>query len=700
MSGESSPDLDSTFPEASSLEGGTVPVAFIQNYNNQCAGHGGSFEDYSDYVLVFNSEAVRSVAGFASETSKKDEESSKLALAAASEALSNILRRIASSGLKVEAGDFGPSRVALFITCPLARIRHEYLASKINDYLHGIRVADIENLTAASPPANVENLTFTTAERLRLVHQILTSPVESGGAGISQGDPFVECLYPVHDRKFNRAWLKRITTKWRVDFDDLTVVKDHFGAELAYYFAFIDFYFAWLLAPAAFGLIVYLFAGVSSVLYGILNLGWATVFLEAWSRRQTDLAVRWEVANASRVEKVRPEFRESSLVKDPVTGELKPVLVSVPIVALLGAVLGVLPSLVYMVSVNSFSSLYLKLAGWLTAFENHRTDREHNHYLAQKVFVVNFLVSYLSIFLIAWVYIPYGDEITELLKALLPLSEGATKVGLARLQAQIFFYVVTSQAINFFTETVLPLVMRYGGRSARDVTQKAKARILKVRRDAGEMDGRFGALDPLDGHPGPLQKSVKKFEREYLELQPYSTYEDYAEMAIQFGYIVLFSAVFPLAPVVGFLNNWVELRSDFVKIVLSHRRLIPKRVENIGPWLGNMSFLVWLASIVNGLLIYQFTTIQFDLEGYHLLAGLVVAILWEHGWILFSRLVRSVSSNIPTEGEQISLKETFQLKAKLLGQSTPQVRPRVNAAVPPHEVYRGADALLQKNFRP
>ena len=40
---------------------------------------------------------------------------------------------------------------------------------------------------------------------------------------------------------------------------------------------------------------------------------------------------------------------------------------------------------------------------------------------------------------------------------------------------------------------------------------------------------------------------------------------DYAEMVTQFGYVALWSLVWPLAPLFAFVNNYIELRSDAVK---------------------------------------------------------------------------------------------------------------------------------------
>ena len=46
----------------------------------------------------------------------------------------------------------------------------------------------------------------------------------------------------------------------------------------------------------------------------------------------------------------------------------------------------------------------------------------------------------------------------------------------------------------------------------------------------------------------------------------YNTFNDYAEMMVQYGYVTFFSMAFPLAPGLALLNNIVEIRSDAFKL--------------------------------------------------------------------------------------------------------------------------------------
>ena len=67
-------------------------------------------------------------------------------------------------------------------------------------------------------------------------------------------------------------------------------------------------------------------------------------------------------------------------------------------------------------------------------------------------------------------------------------------------------------------------------------------------------------------------------------LQYEGTFDDYLEMFIQFGYVILFSAAYPLAGLCALLNNIIEIRGDAFKLCLVHKRPFGQRVGSIGTW--------------------------------------------------------------------------------------------------------------------
>ena len=54
--------------------------------------------------------------------------------------------------------------------------------------------------------------------------------------------------------------------------------------------------------------------------------------------------------------------------------------------------------------------------------------------------------------------------------------------------------------------------------------------------------------------------------------------------ALQFGFITIFVAAFPLAPLFAMLNNWIEIRLDANNYVTAMRRPVPEIAQDIG-WL-------------------------------------------------------------------------------------------------------------------
>lgn len=68
---------------------------------------------------------------------------------------------------------------------------------------------------------------------------------------------------------------------------------------------------------------------------------------------------------------------------------------------------------------------------------------------------------------------------------------------------------------------------------------------------------------------------------------------------LQFGFITIFVAAFPLAPLFALLNNWVEIRLDAHKFVCEYRRPVAERAQNIGVWFNILQVLSKLSVIGN-----------------------------------------------------------------------------------------------------
>lgn len=72
---------------------------------------------------------------------------------------------------------------------------------------------------------------------------------------------------------------------------------------------------------------------------------------------------------------------------------------------------------------------------------------------------------------------------------------------------------------------------------------------------------------------------------------------------MQYGFVTLFVAAFPLAPLFALLNNIAEIRLDAFKMVTQARRPLAERAEDIGAWFGILRIITYTAVVSNAFVI-------------------------------------------------------------------------------------------------
>lgn len=644
---------------------------------------------YADLVLVFRYK--QPIKGGVSKPEYEQQ-----TLAAYEEVLSNLTR----VGLQYETRPSGNDTLLIFILCPWAVLKREVTRNSINDWLTGVKVADTSEAEQLLQPAKERDNSLdqvTESDRLRLISSLITTMSSEGGAGIHPNHhSYVESILPLHDKAFNKAWLKSWSTKWIVNEQDLSRVRDHFGEKVAYYFEFLQFYFQWLAAPTALGVLVNTFGSSFSIFYGVLVIVWSVVFTETWKRREKELALLWNVRNVSKSEMRRPSFKGTTMEPDPVTGELVPYfspwtrwsrkLLGIPVVlggalaltAVITAVFGTevfftiyydgylkeiliyLPTVLYSLAIPTVASICKSVAHRLTNYENYETHGSHEYHLMQKVFVFNALTSYMSILLTAYVYIPYGPQVISTFQAY-GLSFSSAMIDPHMLQNRLKAFMITTQAISFATETIVPWLAR-----------RAKVEAVKIQKEVAEKlhqdtheDSGLTVLEDSE----EAKKFLKRVQKQ-VDLPEYDVNEDYAEMVLQFGYVSLFSVIWPLTGLCAFVNNWVELRSDAAKISYNARRSIPSRTDTIGPWIDNLQHIAWLSSLTNASILYLFHG-TIDIAGSHRprlgLGMLLLTLLFsEHAYLALRMGVSMILDSLPTEAELDVRKREFGVKRSWL----------------------------------
>ncbi|KAM9384741.1 anoctamin-8 [Pholidichthys leucotaenia] len=144
-------------------------------------------------------------------------------------------------------------------------------------------------------------------------------------------------------------------------------------------------------------------------------------------------------------------------------------------------------------------------------------------------------------------------------------------------------------------------------------------------------------------------------------MQTYAdTFQDYQEMFVQFGYVVLFSSAFPLAAMCALINNIIEIRSDAFKLCTGLQRPFGIRVESIGQWQTAMEAMGLIAIIVNCYLIGQCGQLQRLFPWLSPEMAIISIVILEHFAILLKYVIHVAIPDIPTWVQEEMAKLDYQ----------------------------------------
>uniref|UniRef100_A0A8C4YMA2 Anoctamin n=1 Tax=Gopherus evgoodei TaxID=1825980 RepID=A0A8C4YMA2_9SAUR len=240
-----------------------------------------------------------------------------------------------------------------------------------------------------------------------------------------------------------------------------------------------------------------------------------------------------------------------------------------------GNIANISSTLVNLVLILLMSQVYTSLAEKLTRWEMHRTQTLHEDAFTFKVFIFQFVNFYSSPFYVAFFkgrFVGYPGQYGTLLG--LRNEECGPGGCLIELAQQLFIIMVGKQIISNVQEFIIPKLKAW----------RQKRKLARVR----------GAQ---------ISQEPPRWEEDYELIECEGLFEEYLEMVLQFGFITIFVAAFPLAPLFALLNNWVEIRLDAQKFVCEYRRPVAYRAQNIGVWFFILEVLAQTSVIVNAFLI-------------------------------------------------------------------------------------------------
>uniref|UniRef100_A0A4W5KDH7 Anoctamin n=1 Tax=Hucho hucho TaxID=62062 RepID=A0A4W5KDH7_9TELE len=373
----------------------------------------------------------------------------------------------------------------------------------------------------------------------------------------------------------------------------------------------------------------HMFDNVGTVFFAIFMGIWVTLFLEFWKRRQARLEYEWDLVDFEEEQQqlqLRPEYeiKCTSHRLNRVTQEMEPYFpvtsqfartflsgatvifwISLIIACIIGVIAyrlavyaafasimkdsptnnihmvgslitpqlatSVTASCINFVIIMILNVMYERVAIWITDMEIPKTHLEYENKLTVKMFLFQFVNYYSSCFYVAFFKGKFvgrpGDYIYMFGWSKLRNEECDPGGCLIELTTQLVIVMAGKQVWGNVQEALVPWLLNWWG------SRKARS------------------------HPESL---YSRWEQDH-DLQNFShlgLFYEYLEMVIQFGFITLFVASFPLAPLLALMNNIIEVRVDAWKFTTQFRRPVAAKAHSIGAW----------QEILNGVAVFSVVT--------------------------------------------------------------------------------------------
>lgn len=504
---------------------------------------------------------------------------------------------------------------------------------------------------------------FRGVDRIKLMMDIIASKETEDGAELSfarmKAEGALTAFFPIHDYEelwqLETAWIRMFQWPWHMP---LVHIRDYLGEKISLYFAWLGLYTTFLAGAAVAGMIAWLnvaFEGdnKNAVLipyFAAFMAVWSTAFLEQWKRKEKNLAMKWGMFGFEDEEQVRVEFEgeiKASLIDGHeelyfpdedrwplmcasqsyiwtlalgVIGQCVCIMIiqyyitggygeKNTINPMIGTYhLGpIFAQLLNAVFIMFWGDNFTPIAIRLTEKENHRTQTQFEDSLIAKSFVFNFVNAYASLFYVAFFSSIFANMSSEDNAKYFQCNtyQGETE------SPDCMEAMNSMLGTIFCVRLILGNIMEVGGpvwknyKSEQENQVTAEERQILQKSIEATMSVQHAVFDPHSVQQ--IQRmdhalSMTAIEEQYV-LDEYDTtldlFNDYLEMVIQFGYATLFSCSFTLAPVMAYVNNYVELRVDAWKICTQSRRPLPSGAEDIGTWQSILELMSVLAITTN-----------------------------------------------------------------------------------------------------
>uniref|UniRef100_UPI0037E938E9 anoctamin-2b n=1 Tax=Semicossyphus pulcher TaxID=241346 RepID=UPI0037E938E9 len=235
--------------------------------------------------------------------------------------------------------------------------------------------------------------------------------------------------------------------------------------------------------------------------------------------------------------------------------------------------------IINLVVILILDEIYGAVALWLTELEIPKTETNFEERLILKAFLLKFMNAYAPIFYVAFFKGRFAGRPGNYVYVFndYRMEECAPGGCLIELCIQLSIIMLGKQLIqNNIFEIGIPKLKK----------------LVRAIKDKGSAEAEIEDERP------PKQWNLDYALAPFEGLTP-----EYMEMIIQFGFVSLFVASFPLAPLFALLNNVIEIRLDAKKFVTELRRPVAVRAKDIGIWYNILSGMGKFSVIINAFVI-------------------------------------------------------------------------------------------------
>uniref|UniRef100_A0A8C8GGT9 Anoctamin n=1 Tax=Oncorhynchus tshawytscha TaxID=74940 RepID=A0A8C8GGT9_ONCTS len=346
----------------------------------------------------------------------------------------------------------------------------------------------------------------------------------------------------------------------------------------------------------------HLFDNPATVFFSIFMALWAAMFMEHWKRRQMRLNYEWDLTGfeEEEVSALLLTEKEKLTCKDRLPAYMTNVVMMLLMIGVTFAIVfGVIlyristktalhmsnnpttrsnvrltvkttAAIINLVVILILDEVYGAVARWLTVLEVPKTDKSFEERLIFKTFILKFVNAFTPIIYIAFFRGRLVGRPGSYLYVFesYRMEECAHGGCLMELCIQLSITMLGKQLIqNNLFEIGIPKL-------------KKLIRYIKSKR-----------------------RSFQEEEREKKPIRLKDILYTLRVYLIQFGFVTLFVASFPLAPLFALLNNIIEIRLDAKKFVAELRRPVAARAKDIGIWYNLLRAVAKVAVIINAFVI-------------------------------------------------------------------------------------------------